>query len=93
MTRWRAASPSAATKRAATPGYGPISKAEDIYEFSQFFRDFLTAVLRHIERGDSLEKTLEEFDLPEYYDFDGYEQLIQLNLKRAYEDLSNNFAN
>ena len=36
-------------------------------------------------------KTLAKFDLPQYRKMDGYEQLIQLNLKRAYGDLSNNF--
>ena len=75
------------------PGFGPVTDTEAIYEFSQFFRDFLTQVLQHIERGDSLEKTLEEFDLPEYRDFEGYDQLIKLNLKRAYENLSNDFVN
>lgn len=73
------------------PGYGPVSSEEDVYEFTQFFRDFLTAVLQHIERGDSLAKTLETFELPaKYRNMDGYEPLIKLNLKRAYEDLSSN---
>jgi len=79
--------------RQVVPGFGPVTDTESIYEFSQFFRDFLTEVLRYIERGDSLEKTLEEFDLPDYHDFEGYDQLIKLNLKRAYENLSNEFAN
>jgi glyoxylase-like metal-dependent hydrolase (beta-lactamase superfamily II) len=74
------------------PGYGPVSDTEDVYEFGQFFRDFLTAILQHIERGDSLEKTLADFDLPEYRNLDGYDQLIKLNIKRAYEDLSDNFS-
>lgn len=73
------------------PGYGPVSDSEDVYEFAQFFRDFLTEVLKYIENGDTLEQTLANFDLPQYRQMDGYEQLIQLNLKRAYEDLSNNF--
>lgn len=73
------------------PGYGPVSRADDIYEFSQFFRDFLTEILQHIERGDSLEQTLATFDLPEYNHFDGYEQLIELNIKRAYDDLDNTY--
>ncbi len=73
------------------PGYGPVSEAEDVYEFGQFFRDFLTAVLQHIERGDTLEQTLADFDLPQYHKMDGYDQLIKLNLTRAYNDLSNNF--
>jgi glyoxylase-like metal-dependent hydrolase (beta-lactamase superfamily II) len=79
--------------RQVVPGYGPVTDTEDIYKFSQFFRDFLTEILRYIERGDSIEKTLEEFDLPQYRDFKGYDQLIKLNLKRAYEDLSSDFAN
>jgi len=77
--------------RYIVPGYGPVSNTEDVYEFGQFFREFLTAVLQHIERGDTLEQTLTTFDLPGYHGMDGYEQLIKLNLKRAYNDLSNNF--
>ena len=77
--------------RYIVPGYGPVSNTEDVYEFSQIFREFLTAVLQHIERGDTLEQTLTTFDLPGYHGMDGYDQLIKLNLKRAYNDLSNNF--
>ncbi len=73
------------------PGYGRVSTTDDIYAFTQFFRDFLTAVLQHIERGDSLAKTLETFDMPaNYRKLDGYDQLLKLNLTRAYEDLSSN---
>lgn len=78
--------------RQIIPGTGPVSGPDEVYEFSQFFRDFLTAVLQYIERGESLEQTLASFDLPKYHGMDGYDQLIKLNLKRAYEDLSNNFA-
>lgn len=74
------------------PGYGPVSGTEEIYEFGQFFRDFLTEVLQHIERGATLEETLTDFNLPQYHNMDGYDQLIKLNLTRAYNDLSNNFA-
>ena len=77
--------------RQIVPGYGPVSDTQDVYEFGQFFRAFLTAVLHHIESGDTLEQTLASFDLPKYRKMDGYEQLIKLNLKRAYNDLSNNF--
>ncbi|MDH3453917.1 MAG: MBL fold metallo-hydrolase [Desulfuromonadales bacterium] len=78
--------------RQIIPGYGPVSSTEQVYEFGQFFRDFLTAVLQHIERGETLEQTLASFDLPQYHAMDGYDQLIKLNLKRAYNDLSNNFT-
>ena len=78
--------------RQIIPGYGPVSGTEEVYEFGQFFRDFLTAVLQYIERGDTLEQTLANFDLPQYHDMRGYDQLIKLNLKRAYNDLSNKFG-
>ncbi len=78
--------------RQIIPGYGPVSSTEEVYEFSQFFRDFLTAVLQHLERGESLAETLTNFDLPQYHDMEGYDQLIKLNLKRAYNDLSQNFV-
>lgn len=78
--------------RQIIPGYGPVSGSQEVYEFGQFFRDFLTAVLQHIERGDTLEQTLAGFDLPEHQAMDGYDQLIKLNLKRAYNDLSDNFV-
>lgn len=74
------------------PGYGPISSVTEVYEFGRFFRDFLTAVLGHIERGDSLDKVLREFELPEYRKMEGYEQLLKLNLERAYRDLKNDFG-
>ncbi|MDT8440865.1 MAG: MBL fold metallo-hydrolase [Desulfuromonadales bacterium] len=74
------------------PGYGPVSSVEEVFEFGQYFRDFLTAVLQHIERGDSLEKTIAEFNLPQHRDKDGYEQLIKLNLQRAYHDLKKSFG-
>jgi glyoxylase-like metal-dependent hydrolase (beta-lactamase superfamily II) len=77
--------------RQIVPGYGPVSSTEEIYEFGQFFRDFLTEVLQHIERGDTLEQTLANFDLPRYRHMDGYDQLIKLNLKRAYTDLNETF--
>lgn len=77
--------------KSVVPGYGPISSADEIYEFSQFFRDFLTEVLQYIERGASLEETLANFDMPEYKSMDGYEQFIEMNIKRAYQDLNDTF--
>ena len=74
------------------PGTGPVSAPEDVFEFSQFFRDFLSEVLRHIERGDSLEDTLETFILPGYFDMPGYQDLIKLNVQRAYNDLKENYS-
>ena len=57
--------------RKIVPGYGPVSRAEDLAEFKTFFKAFLTEVLRHIEEGDSLDQTLRTFSLPRYRDYDG----------------------
>ncbi len=46
---------------------------------------------KNIENGDILEQTLANFDLPQYHHMDGYKPLIQLNSKRADDDLSGNF--
>lgn len=69
------------------PGFGPVSKPEVILEFRDYLKSFLSEVLKHLERGDSLEKTEAEFDLPAYRDWTGYQRLTPANVKRAYLDL------
>lgn len=78
--------------RRILPGSGPISEVEDIRRFKRFFRDFLTEVLKHIERGDDLEQTLRSFSLPKYKDYDGYERLLESNIRRAYRELQESFT-
>jgi glyoxylase-like metal-dependent hydrolase (beta-lactamase superfamily II) len=74
------------------PGTGPVSGIDEVIEFKEFFKDFLTAVLERIERGDSLERTLKDFDMPKYRQMSGYQQLIKINLKRAYLELQEDFG-
>ncbi|GEM_PF-627433 len=74
------------------PGTGPVSSIEEVSKFKEFFRDFLTEVIRHIERGDTLEQTLQTFDLPKYRNLSGYQLLMKANLKRAYEELKLEFG-
>ena len=74
------------------PGTGPVSSVDDVSRFKEFFRDFLTEVIRHIERGDTLEQTLQSFDLPKYRNLSGYQLLMKANLKRAYEELKLEFG-
>lgn len=75
------------------PGYGPVSGADELAEFKAFFKAFLTEVLRHIEEGDTLEKTLRTFSLPKYRDYDGYDRFLQANVERAYKELQQNMGN
>ncbi len=69
------------------PGYGPVGSREDVAEFKKFFKDFLTEVLRHIEAGESLEKTLRTFSLPRHEKLAGYRQFFKVNIERAYANL------
>lgn len=74
------------------PGSGPVSGVEEVREFKEFFRDFLTAVLARIEQGDSFEQIARDFDMPKYRKLPGYQQLIQVNLRRAYSELKGEFG-
>lgn len=60
--------------------------------FKEFFREFLTAVLARIERGDTLEQVMKDFDMPTYRQMNGYQQLIKINLQRAYIELKEEFG-
>jgi glyoxylase-like metal-dependent hydrolase (beta-lactamase superfamily II) len=75
------------------PGYGPVSSVEEVSEFKEFFKDFLTAILARMERGETLAEIEADFDMPRYRHMDGYEQLIKANLRRAYEDLKSSYSN
>ncbi len=75
------------------PGYGPVSSNAAIAHFKDFFRDMVTEVLKHLERGDDLEETVRTFSLPEYRDNKGYQQFIRGNVSRAYRDLKENVLN
>lgn len=74
------------------PGSGPVVGAAQLAEFKAFFKEFLTAVLRHIEQGDSLEKTLRTFSLPKYRDYEGYDRFLKVNVERAYKELKESLA-
>lgn len=69
------------------PGFGPIGTQKDLHLFEIYLKDFLTEVLRHIEKGDSLEQTLEAFQLPKHKDLPGYESFTPGNVERAYLQL------
>lgn len=74
------------------PGTGPVSGIEEVSQFKNFFREFLSAVLLRVERGDSLEQVLANFDLPRYNQTNGYQQLIKVNLKRAYAEMKDDYG-
>ena len=63
------------------------SKPEVVDQFKIYYKSFLSETIKHIEAGDSLEKTKKEFNLPQYRHYNGYDQLLELNIERAYANL------
>jgi len=70
------------------PGQGPVGRSSLITSYETFFKDFLTAVIGHIEKGDDLKTTLRELKLPQHQSRLGYKQFMPVNIKRAYQQLS-----
>ncbi len=74
------------------PGYGPVCGGAELDEFRTYFRDFLSTVVAHIEKGDSLEQTMKSFTLPRYATYEGYSRFLRPNVERAYRDLKQDLA-
>ena len=73
--------------QAVIPGHGPVGTGRAISEFKNYFKEFLTAILKHIEAGDSLEQTLAKLELKDYREYEGYKQFLKINAERAYKQL------
>lgn len=71
------------------PGFGPIGTQKDLNQFRNYLKDFLTEVLKHIEKGDNLETTLRTFSLPKHEKLPGYQSFTPGNIERAYLQLKN----
>lgn len=69
------------------PGVGNVTDTEGINRFKLFMKDFLTEVLRHIEKGDSLAATKKDFRISQYANFPGYKTFFEVNIERAYGEL------
>lgn len=69
------------------PGQGEVAGPKELAAYLTFLRAFLTEVLRHIEKGDSLKETLKSFSLPGYGNLEGFQQFQTINIQRAYEQM------
>jgi glyoxylase-like metal-dependent hydrolase (beta-lactamase superfamily II) len=69
------------------PGVGKVTDSEGITQFRMFMKDFLTEVIRHIEKGDSLAMTKKDFRIPQYSNLPGYKTFFEVNIERAYGEL------
>lgn len=69
------------------PGLGNPGSSQIITEFKDFFRDFLTEVIRLKTANRTLTQAKKEFNLPaKYKKLPGYSTIIMTNLERAYSD-------
>lgn len=73
--------------RVIIPGLGKVSDADGLAGFKRFFREFMTEVLRNIEKGNSLAQTKKEFSLAQYKDMPGFTAFLEVNLEHAYKHL------
>lgn len=69
------------------PGMGQVTDIDGIMRFHLFFKDFLTEVLRHLDKGETLAQTKKGFSLPQYQGMPGYTTYKDVNIERAYEEL------
>lgn len=73
--------------RVVVPGLGQVTDGTGIKRFRLFFKDFMTEVLRHIEKGESLKQTLKTFRLQQYESLPGFRAFLDANIAGAYNDL------
>lgn len=76
--------------RAVIPGMGKVTNSEGILQFRLIFKDFLTEVLRHVEKGETIAQAKKGFHLPDYEAQSGYKTYSNSNIERAYKQLKEN---
>jgi len=74
------------------PGYGPPVGKEEVNEFANYFRDFLSEVLTRLEAKEDGAMIKKNFSLPKYQEWSGYKQFLRDNAEHAWRDLKDDFA-
>jgi glyoxylase-like metal-dependent hydrolase (beta-lactamase superfamily II) len=69
------------------PGLGKVTDENGIRKFHNLFKEFLTEILFHVEKGESLEITRKRFNLPAYTSQRGAKTFINGNIEWAYNEL------
>ncbi len=67
------------------PGVGKVSDSTLITNFKNFYRAFMTEVIRNVDKGNTLAQTKREFNLGQYKKLPGYDVFLNVNLERAYK--------
>jgi hypothetical protein len=67
------------------PGVGEVGGGEIIATFKAFYRDFMTEVIRNVDKGNTLSQTKKEFSLKKYNNLPGFSTFLETNIERAYK--------
>lgn len=67
------------------PGVGAVGGVEIITAFKAFYRDFMTEIIRNVDKGNTLAQTKKEFSLKKYRDLPGFGTFLETNIERAYK--------
>jgi len=67
------------------PGVGAVGGGEVIASFKAFYRDFMTEIIRNVDKGNTLAQTKKEFSLKKYRDLPGFGTFLETNIERAYK--------
>lgn len=67
------------------PGVGSVGSIEVITSFRSFYRDFMTEIIRNVDKGNTLAMTKKEFSLKKYSDMPGFGVFLESNIERAYK--------
>lgn len=73
--------------KTVVPGLGEVTNSEGVLRFQAFFRAFTTEVLRLIGKGLEVEPARRQFSLPQYENMPGYKAFLDVNFRRAYNEL------
>jgi glyoxylase-like metal-dependent hydrolase (beta-lactamase superfamily II) len=73
--------------RTVVPGLGKVTDGAGLTRFRTFYRDFMTEVMRYVEKGQTLAQTKKKFSLEKYHSLPGYRAFLDTNLERAYKQL------
>lgn len=67
------------------PGVGRVSDGTVIADFKKLYRAFMTEIIRNVDKGNTLAKTIKEFNLHQYKTLPGYDAFLEVNIERAYK--------
>lgn len=69
------------------PGHGAVGSKKDVAAFLDYFRELRSLVQYAIDRGDSIEQTTRDIQVPEKYSSYQFQNLFPANIQKMYTEL------